>query len=791
MKICLIIKILLFLVFLSSIKLLGASPSHNPALVYGTYIGGKISDYGANICADDSGNVYICGSTSLKGLATSGAWLTGFSGIGTSFLMKMNNKGRILWATYIGGDNYTEAFKVVLDKKGNIYLTGFTASKTGIATSGAYQTIMRSTEAASYGGNAFLSKFSNKGQLLWGTYFGGKVEEVAYDEAVDGNGNVFITGVSSSPSGIATSGAYNTVLTSAAAPFLAQFNPEGNLVWATYYAGGNGGWAINCAFGISIDKANNIYITGATNGLQGIASKGAYQESFSGTVNMIDENAFIVKFTNDGKRIWGTYFGSGHTHAYGIAQDKAANIYIVGYTDSDSGIITKKSFKDSFSGQQDGFIAKFDSSGHRIWGTYYGGKLNTSISGVTINNSGQIFISGESSSDSGIATPNAYIPKYTYSDSNKYNVFLAEFDTAGMRHWGTYFATNNILNSYWKTLACDTFNNIYLTGSTSLDSGIITKNALQPKYGGGTNDAFVAKFSSIQTDAGLYSILPYKSDICIDSIDLNIFLQNFGINDLDSVQVYSSVNGVIVKKQLWSGQLKMDSAVKFNPGTFILPTGTDMIKFWTSNPNGVHDSFPFNDTLKFIIHVFSPPKASFSYLPQNFILKNSPVSFENNSINANGYRWLFGNGDSGSLINPVYNYPDTGNFKILLIANEPYCPADTSIQYIQINSTALKIYIPNAFSPNGDGLNDSFDISGFAIKSYTLDIFNQWDEHVYHVSVIPSVPVLEHGELSSGKGWDGTVGGADAPIGTYIYQIGVVDLQNNIHMYHGKVQLIR
>ena len=158
----------------------------------------------ANI-ATDGYSIFISGFTKQNGLATSGAYQTSINGDTDAFLTKFDTAGNVIWATYFGGSGNDYATSVMLDKDGNIYLTGGTNSMSGIATTGAFQT--------SYGGggaDGFLAKFDKNGFPLWGTYFGGAGMDGGVRLATDSFGNVFMRGGTNSLSGIATSGTYQT-----------------------------------------------------------------------------------------------------------------------------------------------------------------------------------------------------------------------------------------------------------------------------------------------------------------------------------------------------------------------------------------------------------------------------------------------------------------------------------------------------------------------------------------------------------------------------------------------------
>src|SRR6185437_8790526 len=240
----------------------------DPSLSWATYFGGSSAYYSNAVATDTFGNVFITGyTTSTSGIATSGAYLTSNSAT-DAFLAKFNAGGAEQWATYYGGGN-EDGNAVAADISGNVYITGNTSSTSGIATSGAYQT--------SYGGSidAFLAKFNSSGALQWSTYYGGSSGDAGYGVGTDGSGNVYITGKTGSTSGITTSGAYQTSFGGSGDAFLAKFNSSGARQWATYY----GGSGADAAYGISVSGSVNIYIAGSTASKSGIATSGAFLTS--------------------------------------------------------------------------------------------------------------------------------------------------------------------------------------------------------------------------------------------------------------------------------------------------------------------------------------------------------------------------------------------------------------------------------------------------------------------------------------------------------------------------------
>ncbi|HRE58570.1 MAG TPA: SBBP repeat-containing protein, partial [Candidatus Kapabacteria bacterium] len=203
----------------------------------------------AAIAVDGSGNVYVCGNTSsFNAIATAGAHQTTFN---KTFVVKFTSNGVRLWGTYYSGNdsqaNTTNKSitlrDIAVDGSGNLYVTGmvreiglfingqitYPSTSNSIATIGAHQT--------TFGGggydDAFIVKFNTNGILLWGTYYGGSEFDSGESVAVDGSGNVYVTGDTKSNNAIATTGAHQTTFGGGdnRDAFIAKFKQGNDIIW--------------------------------------------------------------------------------------------------------------------------------------------------------------------------------------------------------------------------------------------------------------------------------------------------------------------------------------------------------------------------------------------------------------------------------------------------------------------------------------------------------------------------------------------------------------------------------
>ena len=189
-------------------------------------------------------------------------------------------------------------------------------------------------------------------------------------------------------------------------------------------------------------------------------------------------------------------------------------------------------------------------------------------------------------------------------------------------------------------------------------------------------------------------------------------------------------------------------------------------------------------TLIDYICVQNYPQASFSSSTLLFTETSQSVTFENTSLGATSYLWDFGNGDFSTQVSPTQLFMGTGSgFEITLIAS-------TSMGCIDSSSIAIApqrggiYYIPNSFTPDGDGYNQVFKpqfTSGFDPWNYNLTIYNRWGEVIF-----------ESNNLE--VGWDGTYGlsGINVAAGSYTYKINIKVPQNDLKMtITGHINLIR
>lgn len=381
------------------------------------------------------------------------------------------------WGTYYGGDSYTLGSNLAADTFGSVFLCGSTQSILAISTTtGMYQT--------TYGGGSFdgyLVKFNPDGTRAWATYYGAAGSDFVNAATCDKQGNVIITGHTSSSSGLSTSGAQQPLNASQVLvtvydldAFVAKFASNGSIVFGTFM----GGLYSEESYAIATDNLDNIYIGGVTLSTNNIATSGAFLNTLAA--------GFLVKYNSSGARQWGTYVRG---KVNNITTDLANNVYICGFTQdtvtTTGGIAGAGAHQPLIGGGfGDGFFMKFNSGGSKLFGSYYGGYNNDEIKSIAVDPFNNIFVGGKTLSPTGIATSNGAQPNYMGATPQAvYDGFVVKFNAAGQRQWGTYVG-DSLGNDNISSMNFSTDGTLWLFGSAGSRSLIATPNGYQTTNAG-------------------------------------------------------------------------------------------------------------------------------------------------------------------------------------------------------------------------------------------------------------------------------------------------------------------
>jgi gliding motility-associated-like protein len=182
------------------------------------------------------------------------------------------------------------------------------------------------------------------------------------------------------------------------------------------------------------------------------------------------------------------------------------------------------------------------------------------------------------------------------------------------------------------------------------------------------------------------------------------------------------------------------------------------------------------------IIAFPKPIADFTFSPEKPIENFEEVSFisTNKDQHIQNYRWQF-LGTNGEQLsdkqNPNFLFETAGTYPVALIITNDFQCKDTIIKTITVASD-FAVYVPNAFTPNDDNKNETFNAVTRGVKKYSLLIFNRWGQKVF-----------ESTDLNTG--WDGTFKGQACKSDVYAWKISATSADGVIKELTGQVMLYR
>jgi hypothetical protein len=494
----------------------------DPVIAYSTFLGGASADAANAIAVDGSGSAYITGFTESFDLPTINA-LQGANGGGNdAFVAKLSASGNsLVYCTYLGGKGDDRGFGIAVDSTGAAYITGSTQSA-NFPTHSAYQSNLAG------GKNAFVAKLSSAGNsLVYSTYLGGSQTDVGYGIAVDGSGNAYVVGDTTSTNFPANG--YQHSSKGGQTAFVAKMTAAGGLGYATYLGGGTS----DHGAAIAVDAAGEAYVTGSTSSPD-FPVLNALQPASGG-----GQDAFVAKLNAAGSALlFSTYLGGsggsvGLTESgEGIAVDSSGNAYIAGVTSSANFPLLNPA-QSTLNGPSDAFVAKLSSTGALRYSTYLGGSGMDWANAITIDSSGTAYIAGYTySADFPVVATSQTAPAGGITDA-----FAAKLNSTGSAFlFATYLGGND--SDTATGVAVDASGSMYVAGWT-LSPNFPTVNAYQTQNVGDYG-AFVTKYTfsaapanvsvSPASGSGSSGVFTFQYSDGNGNADLTLVAASFGSN---------------------------------------------------------------------------------------------------------------------------------------------------------------------------------------------------------------------------------------------------------------------
>ena len=381
-------------------------------LIYSTYLGGSRFDSGFGIAVDSSGSAYVSGDTGSSDFpVTTGAFRTKTGGGTTDvFLSKLDPTGsKLVYSTYLGGSSTDRLVEgVAVDSAGEAFVTGWTTSTNFPVTTGAFQTTFHGTQ------EGFVTKFNSTGAgLVYSTFLGGTGSTTVNAIALDATGNAYVVGATSATDFPSTPGAVQSQLAGRTDWFVAKLNSTGSSLLNSTFLGGRGG---DDPFGVALDHAGNVYVSGFTCSGNFPTTPGAYQTVYKGTClnsNGAGGNAALAKFNSTLTSLFYSTLVGGTVNdvAYSVAVDSSGIAHLAGRTTSPDFPTTPGAFQTQYGGISDAFLAYISANGSAlVYSTYLGGSGSEAAYVLVLDPSGNDILAGRTHSRDFDTTPAAFDP---------------------------------------------------------------------------------------------------------------------------------------------------------------------------------------------------------------------------------------------------------------------------------------------------------------------------------------------------------------------------------------------
>jgi hypothetical protein len=415
--------------------------------------------------------------------------------------------GELVFSSYLGGQEWDEATGAATDREGNSYVTGFTLSedfpRVGAGTRG-HDAIV----------DAFVTKVSADGRIVWSTQLGGVDMDMANAVTVDRDGNGYVVGRTGSPDFPTERGLQNRLRGRACTgepchdAFVVKLSPTGSIRWSTLF----GGTLNEEAVSVAVDRDSAVYVAGLTDS-RDLPTRHPFQASFQSLPCQGDVpcpyDAFVTKLAATGDRIlYSTYLGGNAADlARGIDVDRDGNAYVAGSTGSPD-FPKVRAFQNTMRGEACGpppgepcrqaFLTKLEPGGAKAaYSTYLGGREHDDAFGVAVDRQDRAHVTGSTQSPD-FPTRNALQPTLNNRACTSEQPeelcddgFVTKFTANGRElEYSTYLGGR----AEDQGLAIDvtTDGEALVAGRTDSRDFLTTPNAGQPVFGGVT-DGFALK----------------------------------------------------------------------------------------------------------------------------------------------------------------------------------------------------------------------------------------------------------------------------------------------------------
>jgi PKD repeat protein len=647
------------------------------SLNYSTYLGGVNDDVGNGIAVAPDGTVILTGYTISPNFPIEKPFQPVKSNSypdADAFVTSIYPNGSALrYSSFLGGNMTDVGQAITMNDSSLAVVVGYTGSIDFPNTSGAYST----THSPGYTNyDAFVTGVNFDGttsSLAFSSYLGGTGKDQAYGVALNGPGEIFVTGLTDS-SNFPNENALATINQGNQDAFVTKMNADAsNIVFSTYL----GGRGEDAGYGIALDPSGDAYITGYTQSIDfpSLPRLKAFQNWKKGI-----QDAFLTKIRSDGTGlIFSTYLGGTLVdEGTGIVVDESGSAYIVGFTDSMDFPVKGPLFTNIDGFKYDAFVTRFYPNGTQlIYSTYLGGENDDRGMGIGRERS-NVTVTGWTMSRDFPVTPDAFQTTYR----GNFDAFVTKI--ASVAPVANF--TGEAVNGY---------NGTVLKGLPPL-----TVNFFDTSTGGPTGWAWVfgdGNTSTEQNPSHVYSTGNWTVNLTVNNVD--------GINTTSKFQYVQVGAPLIVNFSANKSGVLCDPCrgrIPLNVSFTDLTTPPPLTSWnWTFDTYGNYSDqqHPINQTYAIagvydvtlrvgnefgVASITKPafveagdvPKANFTNATPRFGVAPFPVTFTDLSVAVpavSTWNWSFGDGSgNGTTQNPTHTYTAKGNYTVNLTVTNEY-----------------------------------------------------------------------------------------------------------------------
>ncbi len=448
---------------------------------WSTYYGDSLYDKPEGIATDSLGNIFIVGTTeSLDRMASVDAYQSVFSGGNTDvFVARFNQHGLRQWATYYGGSGDDYGLDIDVDSYQRLFITGSTTSTDSIGTATCQQ------PENGGGRDGFIAQFDRHGHFIWDSYIGGSGNEEGTACYADNRGNVLVAG-NTDAGGFLSNDSISPLLPYHALTdaFMAKYNSEGRIVWASYYGGPGDDYSSD----IVVDSLYNWVMVGSTNSTENIAWGPVVQSDFGG-----DIDGFAVKIDTTGMIEWSTYYGGAGRDSIAGVETVNGDYFFAGKTNSEIADGDTSSYQAEYGGNGDAFVLSVGEHCGLNWFTYLGGTEYNAASDISRDYAGDIYVTGTTKRDSVMNSDTLSIFPFPFDDLQ---YFVTKYDIYGNQLYSGSFGGEG--DEYGNAIAVFGYTSIYLTGTTLSEFEMTEESqyeSIHQTEKSGEEDGFIARYT--------------------------------------------------------------------------------------------------------------------------------------------------------------------------------------------------------------------------------------------------------------------------------------------------------